>query len=147
MRIIMTLRDIEVLEEARATEPEYTEYVREYFLAVCRNLGKGSNSEAYRLDEEGFIVMLEKGDNLRDLSAVGLNPGEGLPGATPEWVEEVIIGARKVYLIQILYNNECLTTFFLPEDAIRGDHEIESWLENNKCPCPQQCETAGAFSF
>ena len=71
--------------------------------------------------------MLEKGDNLRDLSLFGLNPeDDGILGCSLEYVEEYRLESICFYRIGLLLDNECMMTFF-SEVGIH-DPEIEDYL-------------------
>ncbi len=76
--------------------------------------------------------MLERGDDVRDLRQVGLNPeDQGILGSIPEWVEEVRLDDdTDVYQIACLYNNGHLMMFF--SDVGQYDDIIEDWLRD-KC--------------
>jgi hypothetical protein len=76
---------------------------------------------------EGFIAVLKKADNLRDLSILGLNPeDDGILGCSLEYVEEYRLETITFYRIGLLLDNECMMTFF--SEAGVHDEEIEDYL-------------------
>jgi hypothetical protein len=84
----------------------------------------------FMLDVYGYMVVLEKGDNLRDLSAVGLRREEGgLLGSLPEFVEKVERDGECWYKVVVVYTNEFAMAFYVPVQALDDDEAIASWLE------------------
>ncbi|WP_127596122.1 hypothetical protein [Paenibacillus lautus] len=102
MRIIKTRQDFDVLNR-----------VGTFPVALLENV-------------EGYIVVLESGDNVRDLGNVGLNrESGGLLGSCPEYVEPLDLGeGLHSYKVAVLYDNEYLMTFFTLAGA--HDEEVES---------------------
>ena len=84
----------------------------------------------FRLGRNGYIVVLEAGDNVRDLSNVGLNREDGgLLGSCPEYAELLDIGeGLQEYKIAVMYDNDYLMTFFTQTGA--HDEEVEQWLKD-----------------
>jgi hypothetical protein len=84
--------------------------------------------DQFRLDwPGGFIAVLEAGDNLRDLSILGLNhEDDGIFGFPLEYVEEYSLNRMEFYRIGILFDNESMLTIF-SEVGIHDD-EIEDYL-------------------
>lgn len=128
MRFIKELQDIKLLKEAGVLEKDYLKQVEKYFYQLHTALGGGKPVEEFRLDwPEGFIVILEAGDNLRDLRPAGLNREDnGLLGSSPEFVELIELQSAKIYKVSVLLDNECMQTFFTKTGI--HDQEIESWL-------------------
>lgn len=71
MRIITTQQDLNMLRRAKALLPELLDLVEDYFNQQRVELEDEDRSE-FRLDMHGYIVVLEAGDNVRDLGNVGL---------------------------------------------------------------------------
>jgi len=129
MRIIKTFEDVELLENTEVLNEEYLQWIKNYFLQLFEALGRnGETLDQFRLGWlEGFIIVLEKGDNLRDLSMLGLNPeDEGMLGCSLEYVEEYKLNSISFYRIGLLLDNECMMTFFSEVGA--HDEEIEDCL-------------------
>lgn len=116
MRLIKTLEDISLLRQARALSPVY------------ENVNDGAGIEEFSLRDIGPIVVLEPGDNVRDLEEIGLNPEDGgLLGTAPEWVELMEREGQKFYSMVIMLNNEYAINVYCPPDAV--DDETQRWLE------------------
>ncbi len=128
MRFIKELQDIKLLKQAGVFEKDYLDQVEQYFRQLHAAMGDGKLLNEFRLDwPEGFIVILEAGDNLRDLRVAGLNRCDnGLLWSMPEYVELIKLRSTRIYKISVLLDNECMQTFFT-EIGIH-DQEIESWL-------------------
>jgi len=74
MRIIKTQEDIELIRNTYALPDEYLDWIDDYFEQLYEALGRDETMDQFRLDwPGGFIAVLEAGDNLRDLSILGLN--------------------------------------------------------------------------
>lgn len=76
MRIIKTKQDIDVLSSAGALPADLLEQIQDYFNQLKIEYDEEKEWE-FRLDGHGYIVILEGGDNIRDLSNVGLNRDDG----------------------------------------------------------------------
>jgi len=128
MRIVKTKEHLDRLREAEVFSPDLQDHLEEYFLQLHRALGDGRPLDDFRLNWlEGFVGVLERGDNVRDLSVLGLNPGEeGLLGSRPEFVEANYDATPAFYRISVLLDNECMMTFF-SEIGVHDD-EVEEWL-------------------
>jgi hypothetical protein len=83
------------------------------------------------LKEYGYIVVLQREDNFRDLSEVGLNPEDcGLLGAIPETIEKFGNGTSAFYEICVIYNNSYMMIFMLPETEIRpNSKKLKEFLQ------------------
>jgi len=100
------------------------------FQRTLGGLEQESGPGTYDPDNEGYFVILEPGDNPRNLDIVGLNPAEkGLLGSWPEFVDLINLDEMSVYQVLILYNNECVMTLYLQAGV--WDEEIEQWLEKH----------------
>ena len=128
MRVIKSEEDIHLLKKHEVLEEEHLKEVEEYFEQLYQALGRGEAYEEFRLDwPEGFIVFVEEGDNLRDLSTVGLNFGDGgLLGSMPEYVEEIKMEGSNLYKVSVLLDNECVMTYYVKKGHL--DEEVEGWL-------------------
>ncbi len=82
----------------------------------------------YRLEDTGHVVLLEAGDNVRDLKEIGLNHQEqGILGCIPEWFETMTLDGVEYYRFLVLYNDSFGgVVFFSAVGAF--DHEVEAWL-------------------
>lgn len=108
---IVILRRTEVLPAALLVQ------VEDYFNQLSVELEDEAESQ-FRLGENGYIVLLEAGDNVRDLSNVGL-----------KYVEMLDVGeSLQAYKVVVLYDNDYLMTFFT--QAGKHDEEVEQWLKD-----------------
>jgi hypothetical protein len=91
---------------------------------------EGEAESQFCLGENGYIVLLEAGDNVHDLGNVGLNHEDGgLLGSCPEYVELIDAGkGLQAYKVAVLYDNDYLMTFFTQAGA--HDEEVEQWLKD-----------------
>jgi len=127
VRVIQTREDIEYLRAAGVLPAPYLDLVEGDFDRVAVGTGPG----AYSPQSEGYFVILERGDNLKNLEVVGLDPGAGgLLGCAPEAVDihEPAPGL-KIYQVLVAYNNSCLMSFYL-EQSLVGDR-ARARLEEN----------------
>ena len=128
MRIIKTFEDVELLENTEVMNEEYLQWIKKYFLQLFDLLGRGEILDQFRMDwPEGFVAVLEKGDNLRDLSLLGLNSeDDGILGCSLEYVEEYKLESITFYRIGVLYDNQCFMTYFSAVGV--HDEEINDYL-------------------
>lgn len=116
MRIIKTLRDIELLKEKSKINKKVIQEIEEYFKNFYNNIGKpeGRIIKEFSLRDCGIIVYPEDGKNVWDLKKIGLNPEDnGLLETVPEWIDEEPIGENTLESICIVCKNECALSIFL----------------------------------
>lgn len=86
----------------------------------------------YSEEDCGYVVILEAGDNVRDLNNVGLNPSNsGLLGSGPEYCEMLDLDGVGYYSLLIIYNNSFAVDFYTPMGC--HDDEVEQWLAEQIC--------------
>ena len=128
MRVLRSMEDIEILSDARALPVACLSFLRGEILMLHGALGYGEGIAEFKLTaDDGFMVFLERSDNLGDLEHLGIaRGGGGLLDSCPEFVERVSLDGLTLYRVGILANNQCMLMLFLLE----GDHdeEIGSWL-------------------
>lgn len=130
MRTIKTQADLRSLRKAQVFSEPFTSYLEEEFLQLKEAFDFDGADEQFTLDMYGYMVVLEKGDNLRDLSVVGLRREEGgLLGSLPEFVEKIKRDGERWYKVVVIYTNEYGMAFYVPAEAIADDEQIASWLE------------------
>ncbi|MCH1642182.1 hypothetical protein MJ257_18960 [Paenibacillus timonensis] len=129
MRIIKTEQDIVFLRRAGVLPAALLVLVEDFFNKLRIELEDEEDSQ-FRLGKNGYIVLLEEGDNVRDLGNVGLTHERGgLLGSCPEYVETLDLGdCQRAYKIAVLYDNDYLMTFFTQTGA--HDEEVEQWLKD-----------------
>src|SRR5690554_6258351 len=127
VRIIKNKRDAEILTGAGVLADEFTNHLNKFFDDLQADLDD-MEPETYTVEDCGYIVILEAGDNVRDLSNVGLNQeDEGILGCIPEWFETVELDGIRYYRFLVLYNDSFGVIFY---SAIGSqDAEVEQWLE------------------
>lgn len=77
-------------------------------------------------EEHGPIVIIERGDDVRDLSEIGLNPEDGgLLGA----IKEAVIHHQGAYEVLVLYSNDYGVIFLCP-DELWLDAELRAILDD-----------------
>ncbi|AKA70872.1 hypothetical protein [Clostridium scatologenes] len=133
MRTIKTLNDIKLLKEASSVEEDILLEIEQHFKHIYKNIGEeeGISLEEFSLVDSGIIALLEAGDNVTDLSEIGLNPEDnGLLGATPEWINEQKLADCTVITACVICNNEYALSIFL--ESGKFSQEVENWINENK---------------
>lgn len=125
---VKTQNDIENLEKNRLLPISYTKDIQTRFEDAYENLKEeGQTIDQFDLEEQGEIIILQKGDDVRNLEEIGLDPDEGgLLGCYPEWVERLQLGDIEVYYLCIVNNNSNAVIIY-SEVGIH-DEEVERWL-------------------
>ena len=130
MRIIKTIKDIEILKNTNLINQEVLQEIEEQFKHIYSNLGEGVPIEKFSLIDTGIIVLLEEGDNPKALDEIGLSSEEnGLMGVTPEWVQRCTLVNTTLIIACILCNNEYAISIFFENSKF--DEEIEEWISEN----------------
>src|SRR5690606_24934418 len=129
MRTIKTEEDLQVLERAQVLPQPLFAYLTREFHRLQQALSDADDDAPFDLYDHGYMVLLEPGDNVRDLREVGLHRmHEGLLGSLAEYVERVRLeGGTELYRVGVLYNNEYMMFFY----SVVGSHdeEVEAWLK------------------
>jgi len=131
MYIIQTKQDLNILEKSKVLEEEFIKLLKDKFNSLYKDLSEGTPMDEFSLEDKGYIVILHEGDNVRNLSTVGLNPNGGLLSAIPEFINEIILNKFKIYEVIVVYNNEFCMTFYM-SDKLINDDEIRKWIEEYK---------------
>lgn len=134
MRIIQTLHDLEVLKSACVLDNRYIEHLQNYFKNLMEEFRESESEEDFSLEQFGYIILIEKGDNCTNLQFSGLHRIEGgLVGSYPEFVNTVhlkdINGSQKeiiIYHVFVLFDNEFGMNYFLK--AGKNPPNVEKWL-------------------
>jgi len=127
MIMVKKLTDLGKLKESE--HAHIFGYIRKLFLHLHRCLEPQQPVHLFDLEEHGYIVFLEKGDDIQNLSEIGLSPkNKGLLGVVPEAVTAKKLKDGKVlYQAEILCNNEfMLYVLFFPKDF---DRELQEWIK------------------
>ncbi|EJL46588.1 hypothetical protein PMI08_01083 [Brevibacillus sp. CF112] len=132
MKTIKAIQDVRLIGAAQVFSDSFTSYLEEEFLGLKEAFDFDGLDEAFTLDMYGYMVVLEKGDNLRDLSVVGLQRETGgLLGSLPEFVDKVERQGECWYKVVVVYTNEYAMAFYVPEIVVTDDQEIQNWLEEH----------------
>ncbi|NMM65126.1 hypothetical protein HBE96_21310 [Clostridium sp. P21] len=130
MRIIKTIKDIELLKEATVVDAGILGEIDKHFKHIYNNLGEGIPIEEFSLVDSGIIVLLEAGDNVADLEEIGLNSEDGgLLGVIPEWINEQKLADCTLITACILCNNEYALSIFLERGKF--GKKVEKWISEN----------------
>lgn len=122
------MEDIRLLRQAGSLTPNMLDEIESQLISIHGNVQDGSNIEEFSLRDIGPIVVLEVGDNIRDLEGIGLNPEDhGLLGSSPEWVELIERAGQKFYSMVIVLNNLYAINVYCLQDAV--DDESRRWLK------------------
>ena len=126
MRVIKNQNDVRLLKEAKAISQPFAKHITKFFDDLQADL-EDMSPNTYRLEDTGHVVLLEAGDNVRDLKEIGLNHQEqGILGCIPEWFETMTLDGVEYYRFLVLYNDSFGVVFFSAVGAF--DHEVEAWL-------------------
>lgn len=133
MRIITTMADLVTLAAAGCVPGPVLGLLKAEMETLAESYGR-PNPRDLDLTLDGPLVLLEPGDNVRNLRHLGLDPrAGGLLGSSPERVRKFrLAGGIGVWQLAIVMNNEYVLTIFL----ISGQfgQEVERWLEDEIAP-------------
>src|SRR5690554_3733862 len=105
MLVIKNQRDVSRYQRREVLGPQFAAHLKGYLGYLQEELSVIDPGE-YSVEDTGFIVVLEAGDDVRDLSTVGLNPeDQGLIGVIPEWFETVNLDGLTFCRFLVLYND------------------------------------------
>ncbi len=126
MRVIKNQDDVLLLKEAKAISQPFAKHLTKFFDDLQADL-EDMSPNTYRLEDTGHVVLLEAGDNVRDLKEIGLNhQDQGILGCIPEWFETMTLDGVEYYRFLVLYNDSFGVVFFSAVGSF--DHEVEAWL-------------------
>ena len=126
MRVIKNQDDVRLLKEAKAISQPFAKHLTKFFDDLQADL-EDMSPNTYRLEDTGHVVLLEAGDNVRDLKEIGLNhQDQGILGCIPEWFETITLDEVAYYRFLVLYNDSFGVIFYSAVGAF--DDEVEAWL-------------------
>ncbi len=130
MRVIKNQDDVRLMAQAKAIRPQFAEHLIQFFDELQADL-EDMSPNTYRLEDTGHVVLLEAGDNVRDLREMGLNhQDEGILGCIPEWFEAVTLDGIDYHRFLVLYNDSFGVIFYSAIGIF--DDEVETWLQNKQ---------------
>jgi hypothetical protein len=110
----------------------FTAYLEEEFRQLKEAFDFNGVDEAFTLDLYGYMTVLEKGDNLFDLSTVGLDRKRGgLLGCLPEFVEKIERDGQVWYKIVVVMTNEYAMAYYIDAKDLEEQKSIILWLEEH----------------
>jgi hypothetical protein len=127
--MIKTKADLEWLQKGQVFSATFISFLEEEFEGLKEAFSFEEDSQEFALDHNGFICVLEKGDNLYDLSVVGLSRKEGgLLGSLPEYVDRIGRDNEVWYKIVCVFTNDFAGAFYLQENDV-PDERIREWFD------------------
>ena len=130
MRTIKTMQDLRLIRAAQVFSDAFTGYLEEEFHGLKEAFDFDGLDEEFTLEMYGYMVVLELGDNLRDLSVVGLDRETGgLFGSLPEFVDKVERQGECWYKVVVVYTNEYAMAFYVSENIVADDEVLKTFLE------------------
>lgn len=130
---------------------DFRKYVESRYFELERELldiEDFASNQPFSLKEYGYLVILEKKDNLRDLNEIGLNSQDsGIFGAIAETTERFRIDGLFYIELCIIYNNSFMMIFLLREQDFRYEYpELKTLIgradEKIVLPLPKQKKVA-----
>ena len=130
MRIIKSQADLDLLKTMRVLPLDIVAFAQAEFYRLYEAYGQDKDIPIQHFHTDahhcGHLVILENGDNVDDLSVIGL-PG-GFKRNIVEFVEKRFTGQRQLYRIVVLFDNDYgLTILFEP--GLNRNVQFEAWLE------------------
>lgn len=130
MILIKNQDDVRSMEEKQLIRVGMAKHLMKFFDDLQEELDFLSPN-TYKVEDSGQVVILDKEDNVRDLSEIGLNRGDqGLLGCIPEWFETVTLDNIEYYRFLVLYNDSFGVIFYSAVGTF--DIEVETWLQNKQ---------------
>ena len=130
VRVVKSQNSIDLLKKMQSLPLDVIHFVQTEFRCLYEAYGqpKDISMEKFHTDDHycGFIVILENGDTLDDLSVIGL-PG-GFKKTIIEFAEIHNTGERQIYRIIVIFDNDFALTI-LCEPGINRDAQFEAWLQ------------------
>ena len=126
MRVVKSKEDISLLLRASPLGSEIAknlENIMDHMHADLDDLNPG----AYKMEDCGYVVILEPGAKVRELSHIGLYRENGLLGCLPEWFDLVSLDGTQYYCFLELLDDAFGVIFYTAVGI--HDEEVEVWLQ------------------
>lgn len=130
---VKNMNDIQKLRAHGILPEDFFGYMEMFLYELYLYLENGEEIEEFSLDGNGYFVILEDHDDVRNLGDAGLNPEDGgLLGYCPkraeilEWSDDT-----KKYWISVVCAESYVMNFYSKQGQI--DNEVEQWLNNQCC--------------
>lgn len=128
MKVIKKRGDIEEVKKGSNFHPELIREIEKYFLLLAEAQGEPDPGEEFFLNEENSIIVLEEGDDAKEILGIGKTPLEGAHlEDIPEYVDRLSSGNFSYYRIGFLCDSGSFVTAFSQKGI--HDPEVEGWLE------------------
>lgn len=124
MRIITTLKDLEVLKKHQILPKQYISFLQKEFYLLYEELNDDESIDDFSLRLHGPMVVVEKGDN--NFRYIGLDGP--LLHSHPEYVDRYDLKGIQLYRIGICHDNDYMILLY-SEVGIH-DTETENWLQD-----------------
>ncbi|EKD80872.1 MAG: hypothetical protein ACD_39C02121G0006 [uncultured bacterium] len=131
---IFSQKDVEKFKELKSYPEVFAAYLEARFneLKICLEEHFEGEDEFSLKDFGHMVVLSPLVDKLNDLNEVGLCPEEnGLWGAIPEVVEEIVMPGCVVYQISIIYNDSYMMIFYLQKSEVEDCPEFQAFLKRH----------------
>jgi hypothetical protein len=108
--------------------PDYYRAVEKHLDQLIAALAPPDADPAqYTLEQDGYLVLGEAGDDRRQLQSVGLPTG--LLNSWPEYIEVLTLADdSKMYRTAIMYDNDYMMLFYIDSRLFADDQEYQQFL-------------------
>jgi len=130
---MIEIRKFKDIAKIQDSQQELRGYVYKLFMKLHRALEPDMPVHQFDLSDEGYIVILERNDDIRKLAKIGLAEENGLLGAVPEMLTSRRIKDGKdekiFYQGEFIFNNEFyMYILFFREDFYK---QLDEWIQIN----------------
>lgn len=132
MIIIKTHTDIVEVRNKRQLPETYIDELEQYFKELSESMtGEEDAWRIHNLEEDGPIIVIEKGDDIQDLQIYGIEMETGgLMGTWPEFCNSVTLyegeqGTIELWKLFLLLTNDFMLVFYI-EKGIFGP-KFDAW--------------------
>jgi len=128
---IKTMSDLNQLNIPEIGE-EYRKLVSDYTkLLISSMLSLEDDENEYSLENDGYVVVITKDDDIDNLHGVGLNGSLCDPDAWPEWVERHdFSNGESFYQIAFMMDNDFIMIFYLDAKLLKNDPKAKEYLDS-----------------
>lgn len=131
MRVIKSLNDISKLETAHLISPFFSQLLRNDFNEKAREAIFPAKipEPDFEIDEFGYLVILEAGDNPEEWSYHGLKINSSKIGIQPEYAEVINVSSTELYYRIVLFADNDYIMYYYSPIGIHSPN-IEEWFES-----------------
>ena len=130
MFVVRTLNDLSELHDSARISPHLLQAIEIKFHELMDVfIDPDQQPESFTLQDSGNIYILAPGDDPEDLSDAGLP--KGLYKSSPEYATfESLVDGSHVIVCWIMYNNEWMASFWIPEAIYSTNHRLSAFLKD-----------------